>query len=131
MKPYTTQVQVLGSLAILTLCPDGHVLSEAGRREPLDHVLGLIPAFLDSLVLDTCHLPGSDMTAVVEVVHDWALDRRVAVVTLGKVGPALLAARSRNAEAADLQRSVDSRVLVQRARGISRARELDSPCSSR
>ncbi|GGX69690.1 GAF domain-containing protein [Streptomyces fructofermentans] len=51
MMPYTAQVQFLGSLAILTLCPDGCLVSEADCRQRLGRVLGVIPACLDSLVL--------------------------------------------------------------------------------
>ncbi|MEU3791240.1 hypothetical protein AB0F07_15750 [Streptomyces fructofermentans] len=131
MMPYTAQVQFLGSLAILTLCPDGCLVSEADCRQRLGRVLGVIPACLDSLVLDVGRLPGSDLAAVTEAVRVWAVDRRASVVLLGGADPALLVRGSTVSDAADIRRSVDARALVQRAWGIGRAREVDHPCSRR
>lgn len=130
MKPYAAQVQLLGSFAILTLCPDGHVMSPLACREGLNRVLALVPLPVRFVVLDVEHLPPVDIAVIARVMEEWAAEREAVVVALSEC-PSLLVPLSPAPAPAGLQRSVDARVLVQRVSGIRRARRRSHPCSDR
>ncbi|MGW2816798.1 hypothetical protein [Streptomyces sp. NPDC001415] len=141
MKPYNAQVQLLGSFAVLTLCPDepGRLVSPPER---LRRVLALIPASVEALVFDSSRLSDEDLSPATAAVMTWAAERPapLTVVASPGLGAEEADAASRGDHPSDsrlpspaavqeIPPALALRALRQRAAGISRAHQEDHPCA--
>ncbi|MGW0390664.1 hypothetical protein ACWDYJ_07155 [Streptomyces sp. NPDC003042] len=143
MKPYSVQAQVLGSLVVLTLCRSARKMNPAQCLGLLAEGLRALPAATEALVLDLGHAPTASSPDALALVHAWAKDRSVYLVTVGKAAAKLRfvpgPARSARADGLTdddtggdgLRRALAARALGQRAEGIYLARRRDGhPCSA-
>ncbi|MEU8677952.1 hypothetical protein [Streptomyces sp. NPDC048560] len=152
MKLYNVQVQLLGSVAVVTLCggertaavppivPLQNVTNggaASGRR--LDRALDALPPWVCSLVLDLDGVGDRYPVAALTAVREWAEARLVYVVTLGAdpTSAHLPDLRSfvpsatrdgRTGSAVMARHALALRALERQAAGIRRARKDVHPC---
>ncbi|MFE2018926.1 hypothetical protein ACFW9O_12910 [Streptomyces sp. NPDC059499] len=155
MNPYSVQAQLLGPVAVVTLCGCARrilaaqctAFEEADHLraclQRLDHALDALPPQVRGLVLDLDGMREPCPVTTLHAVRDWAEARSVDVVVLDGApappgagspgaGPSHASPTGTRGEpgtsAEALLRTIRLRTLARRAAGIRQARREGHPC---
>ncbi|MFJ7149123.1 hypothetical protein ACIQVT_13115 [Streptomyces sp. NPDC100445] len=142
-KPYSTHLAVWGDTVVLTLCRVRRVFGPDHSELALRYVLSSLPDRAEVIVIDLDHGPRrpQDRARVLEIVHRYAVEKALHLVSIGAPRRAAPSAVRHTPDPADtgagpdsggtglaLSRALTAAALVQRAEGIRMARRGTHPC---